>query len=53
MITLVITGATRTITKRLKKNLEAIPAKHSTDSLQMAAILQTSHIIVKVLWTET
>jgi hypothetical protein len=31
-------------TKGLKKNLEAIPGKHSIDSLQVAAILGTSHV---------
>jgi hypothetical protein len=29
--------------------LEAVPGKHSTDSLQKTAILGTSHIIRKVL----
>jgi hypothetical protein len=29
----VITGTTRIVTKGLKKNLEAIPVKHSIDSL--------------------
>jgi len=32
------------LTKGLKKNLEAIPGKHSTDSLQKAANQGTSHI---------
>jgi hypothetical protein len=35
----VITGAIGTVTKLLKKNLEAISGKHSTDSLQKTAIL--------------
>jgi hypothetical protein len=30
----VITGATRIVTKGLKKNLEIIPEKHSIDALQ-------------------
>jgi hypothetical protein len=30
-------------TKSLRKNLEAIPGKHSIDSLQKAVILGTSH----------
>ena len=34
----------------LKKNLEAVPGKHSIDSLQKTAILGTSHIIRKVLY---
>jgi hypothetical protein len=53
MIIPVITGTTRTVTKGLKKNLEAIPGKHPTDSLQKTAILGTSHIIQEVLQYET
>jgi hypothetical protein len=45
----VITGATGVVTKDLKKNFEAIPGKHSID----LAILGTSHIIRKVLQSET
>jgi hypothetical protein len=41
------------VTKVLKKNVEAIPGKHSIDSLQKTAILGTSHIIRKVLQSET
>jgi hypothetical protein len=37
----VITGATGIVTKSLRKNLEAIPGKHSTDSLLKTAILGT------------
>ena len=33
--------------KGLTKNLEAIPGKHSIDSLQKTALLGTSHIIRK------
>jgi hypothetical protein len=44
----VIIGATGIITKGLKKNLEAVPGKHSVDSVQKTAILGTSHIIRKV-----
>jgi len=36
----------------LKKNLEAIPRKHSIDSLQKTAVLETSHIMRKVLQCE-
>ena len=36
----------------LKKNLETIPGKYSIDSLQKTAILETSHIIGKVLQCE-
>ena len=46
-------GATGIITRSLKKNLEAVPGKHSIDSLQKTAILGTSHIIQKVLQCET
>jgi len=49
----VITGATGIVTKVLKNNLEAIPGKHSVDSLQKIGILGTSHIIRKVLESET
>ena len=44
----VIIGATGS----LRKNLEAVPGKHSIDSVQKAAILGTSHIIRKVLQCE-
>jgi hypothetical protein len=53
MIIPVIVGATGIVTKSLRKNLEAIPGKHSTDSLQKTPILGTSHIIWKVLQCET
>jgi hypothetical protein len=43
----------RTVTKGLKKNFEAIPRKYSTDSLQKTATLGTSHIVQKVLQSET
>jgi hypothetical protein len=49
----VILGATGIVTKGLRKNLEAIPGKHSIDSLQQTAVLGTSHIIRKVLQCET
>lgn len=39
--------------KRFNKNLEAIPEKHSIDSKQKTAILKTSHIIQKVVQSET
>ena len=38
--------------ENLKKNLEAVPGKHSIESLQKTAILGTSHIIRKVLQCE-
>jgi uncharacterized protein with von Willebrand factor type A (vWA) domain len=52
-ITPVIIRATGIVTKNFRKNLEAMPAKHSIDSLQKTAILGTSHIIRKVLQYET
>jgi hypothetical protein len=45
----VIIGATGTVTKSLRESFEAVPGKHSIDSLQKTAILGTSHIIRKVL----
>jgi hypothetical protein len=44
MIIPVVIGATGIVTKGLRKNLEAIPGKHSIDSLQKTAILGTLHI---------
>jgi hypothetical protein len=52
MIIPVITGTTGTVTKGLKKDLEAIPVDRSTDSVQKTAVLGTSHIIRKVLQCE-
>ena len=52
MIIPVIIGATGIVTRSLRKNLEAVPGKHSIDSLQRTAILGTSHIIRKVLQCE-
>jgi hypothetical protein len=48
-ITPVIIGAIGIVTKSLRKNLEAIPGKHSIHSPQKTAVLGTSHIIRKVL----
>ena len=48
----VIIGATGIVTRSLRKNLEAVPGKHSIDSLQKTAVLGTSHIIRKVLQCE-
>jgi hypothetical protein len=53
MIIPVIIEVTGIVTEGLKKNLEAIPVKRSIDSLQKRAILGTSHIIQKVLQSET
>jgi hypothetical protein len=49
----VVIGATGIVTKSIRKNLEAIPGKHSIDSIQKTAILGTSHVIRKVLQCET
>jgi len=48
----VITEATGIVTRSLRENLEAVPGKHSIDSLQKTAILGTSYIIWKVLQCE-
>jgi len=48
----VIIGANGIATRILRKNLEALPGKHSIDSLQKTAALGTSHIIRKVLQCE-
>jgi hypothetical protein len=49
----VTTEPTGIETKDLRNNLEAIPGKHSIDSLQKTAIFGTSHIIRGVLQCET
>jgi hypothetical protein len=51
-ITPVIIGNTGIVTKSLRNHLEAIPGKHSTDSLQITSVLGTS-LIRKVLQCET
>ena len=48
----VIIGSSGIVTRSLRKNLEAVPGKHSIDSLQKTAILGISHIIRKVLQCE-
>ena len=48
----IITGAAGIVKRSLRKNLEAVPGKHSIDLLQKTAILGTSHIIRKVLQCE-
>ena len=53
MIIPVIIGATGIVREGIKKNLETIPGKHSIDSVQKTAVLGTSHIIQKVLQSET
>jgi hypothetical protein len=49
----VINGAAGIATKILRKSFEAVPGKHSIDSLQKTAIVRTSHVIWKVLQCET
>ena len=49
----IIIGATGIVKRSLRKNLEAVPGKHSIDSIQKTAILGTSHKIRKVLQSET
>ena len=58
-ITPIVIGATGIVTRSLRKNLEAVPGKHSIDgftidSQQKTAIqvLGTSHIIRRVLQCE-
>ena len=53
MIRPVIIRATGIVINGLKKDLEAIPGKHSIASLQNRAVLGTSHIMRKVLQSET
>jgi hypothetical protein len=53
MIIPMVVGATRILKRSLRKNLEAIPGKHSIDSLQKTALLGTSHIIRNILQSET
>ena len=48
----IIIGVTGIVTRNLRKNLEAVPGKHSIDSLQKTAILGTSHVIRKVVQCE-
>jgi hypothetical protein len=52
MIIPAIIGATGVVTRSLGKNLEAVPGKHSIDSLHKTAILGTAHIIRKALQCE-
>jgi hypothetical protein len=53
MITPVTKGVTKIVKKCLMEYLEAIPEKHSIDSLQKTAILATSRIMWQVLQSET
>jgi hypothetical protein len=49
----VIIGVTGIVTRGLKQYLGTIPGKHSIDSIQKTGVLGTSHIIRKVLQSET
>ena len=40
------------MTRSLRNNFEAVPGKHSIDSLQKTAVLGTAHTIRKVLQCE-
>jgi len=53
MIIPVKTGVTGIGTKGLRTTLEAIPGKHLTESLQKTAELGISHVIRRVLQSET
>jgi hypothetical protein len=44
----VIVGATGIAKRSLRKYLEAVPGKHSIDSVQKTAVLGTAHLIRKV-----
>ena len=48
----VMTGATGMVTRSLRENSEAVPGKHSIDSLQQTATVGTAHTIRKVLQCE-
>jgi hypothetical protein len=45
----VITGVTGTVSKSFRKYLSSIPGKHDIKELQKTAILDTAHILRKVL----
>jgi len=44
---------TSTVTEGLKKNLKAVPRKHSIPAQQNTATLGTSNVIQKLLQSET
>ena len=48
-VVLVMTGATGTVLKALRKYLSNIPGKHKIKEIQKWAILDTAHILRKVL----
>jgi hypothetical protein len=45
----VLIGATGVVTRSLRKNLEAVPGKHSIDSLQKTAMLGTAHTRTSIM----
>jgi hypothetical protein len=45
----VITGATGTISKSIRKHLSSVPRKHEVKELQKRAILGTAHTLWKAL----
>jgi hypothetical protein len=49
LITVIIIGATGTISKSFRKYLSNVPGKHEVKELQKTAILGTAHILQKVL----
>jgi hypothetical protein len=53
MIIPVVIRATGIVTNGLRKNVEAIPGKHSIDSVQKVAVLGIPHATQKVLQSET
>jgi hypothetical protein len=52
MIIPVVIGATGIVTRGVRKNVDAIPGKHSIDSLQKTGVLGTSHLTRKVSLSE-
>jgi hypothetical protein len=45
----VIMGATGTVSKSFRKSVSTIPGKHEVRELQKTVILDTAHILRKVL----
>jgi hypothetical protein len=48
-VTLVIIGATGTISKSIRKYLSSVPGKHDIKELQKTAVLGTAHTLREVL----
>jgi hypothetical protein len=49
IIIIIIIGATRTISKSFRKYVSNIPGNHEVKELQKTAIMDTAHILRKVL----